>query len=143
MLWRISDYIELDGIGGNFVAGRWHSAGQAIVYASESSALAMLEVMVHLEIDTVPASFQLIQIEAPDEVASEVYNNDIAPAKIADSITWGNAWLASGRTALAHVPAVVAPISRNVPINPAHPDAARIRVVAHSRWPWDRRLLGK
>jgi RES domain-containing protein len=42
---------------------------------------------------------------------------------------------------LASVPAAVAPLSRNILINPLHPEAKTIKVADHSRWPWDKRLF--
>lgn len=50
-LWRISNYEDLQGLGGLYTAGRWHPLGQRVVYLSEHPVLALLEVMVHLEID--------------------------------------------------------------------------------------------
>jgi RES domain-containing protein len=47
--------------------GRWHVRGQRVVYLSEHPALALLEVLVHLEVDPadVPTSYQLLTIELP------------------------------------------------------------------------------
>ena len=51
ILWRISAYADLSGTGGLRVSGRWHQAGRPVVYAATSPPGAMLEVLVHLEID--------------------------------------------------------------------------------------------
>lgn len=66
---------------------------------------------------------------------------DRPPADQAKSAAWGDAWLAEGETALARVPAAVAPHAYNWLLNPAHPEAAGFRIVAAGRWPWDRRLF--
>lgn len=140
ILWRISEHISLRGEGGLAAGGRWHSQGRAIVYTSETSTLAMLEVLVHLELDPFPASFQLMRIEAPDEVALEKW----AGGNVRDqNVTraWGDTWLQNGHTLLAKVPSIVAPHSFNWLINPAHPVANRLRVTGTSRWPWDQRLF--
>jgi RES domain-containing protein len=141
LLWRISDFLTLDGTGGMIVSGRWHSAGKAVVYAAESSALALLEALVRMERAKLPSFYQLLRIEAPEYPAVESFPATIVPTKIEESMAWGDDWLASGRTPLASVPAAVAPLSRNILINPAHPDAGAIRVAEHSRWPWDKRLF--
>jgi len=141
LLWRISDFMALDGMGGLLVSGRWHSRGRPVVYTAESSALALLEALVRMERDDLPDSYQLLRIEGPNGMAVEHFSPDSPPESIADSMAWGDDWLSSGRTALASVPAAVAPLSRNILINPAHPDAASIRVAQHSRWPWDKRLF--
>src|SRR3546814_17761488 len=66
ILWRISEHATLDGAGGLVVGGRWHSKGRPIVYAAESTALAMLEVLVHLDVDSIPPPFQLMRLQVPD-----------------------------------------------------------------------------
>jgi RES domain-containing protein len=141
ILWRISEFFELDGAGGVVMNGRWHTKGHPIIYTAESSALTLLETLVHLEWEHTPSSYQLLRIEARDDLEIENHPSSVAPSKIEESMAWGDRWLASGRTALASVPAAVAPLSRNILINPVHPDAAAIRVADHSRWPWDKRLF--
>ncbi len=135
ILWRIGDYSSLDGGGGLSSSGRWHTAGQRIVYCAPNPATAFLEVLVHTEIDIddVPVNFRYLEIEAPDALAAE----DLDTGALADS--WrtdllatrraGDRWLRSGSTALLRVPSVIVPATWNVLINPRHPDAAQIRVV--------------
>lgn len=102
----------------------------------------MLEVLVHLEIDRVPPTFQLHKIVAPDSVAFEEwptnddYKNAIATRK------WGDGWLAVRNTALARVPSVVAPHGLNWLLNPMHPDAGKIELEESKQCDWDARLLG-
>lgn len=123
------------------ISGRWHNVGRAVIYTAESSALALLEALVRMERGKLPASYQLLRIEVPDDMKIEAFPAQSVPSAIDESMAWGDRWLASGRTALASVPASVAPLSRNILINPVHPDAAVIRVAEHSRWPWDKRLF--
>lgn len=139
ILWRISEIAELDGAGGLIVAGRWHSKGRRIVYAAESSALAMLEVLVHLEVERLPAPFQLLKIEAPDGPVAHWDGTGVEDE--AACRAWGDSWLEKARTLLAKVPSAVAPGSFNWLVNPAHPDAAAVKLLGASRWPWDRRLF--
>ena len=140
ILWRISEFASLDGAGGIAIEGRWHSAGRPIVYAAESSALAILEVLVHLEVETIPGTFQLLKIEAPDDLRAAHWSGKDS-ARESATRAWGDAWLANTETALARVPSVIAPGSFNWLINPGHGDAKRLKLVAASRWPWDRRLF--
>lgn len=141
LLWRVSNHPSLSGEGGRFSGGRWHSKGRPIVYAAESSPLALLEALVHLDGDMLPAPYQLLRIEGPDGLAFAEWNEDRPPADQARSAAWGDAWLAGGETPLARVPAAVAPHAHNWLINPAHPAAAQFRIAASGRWPWDRRLF--
>lgn len=139
-LWRISDFTELDGIGGEYAAGRWHRKGRRVVYTAEHAALALLEALVHFDErrrDLAPG-YQLLELDGPDLPAEEwrgaVPDTDASRA-------WGDQWLASGRSLYARVPAVVAPHSHNWLINPAHEAAAGLRLVSAERWTWDARLL--
>ena len=65
-LWRVSNYATLDGVGGTYVAGRWHTKGHPIVYCSEDPSTALLETLVHIEIDAEdrPQIFQVLKIQS-------------------------------------------------------------------------------
>lgn len=140
-LWRISDYADLSGLGGLRRAGRWNLRGRPVVYAAESSALAILEVLVRYERKQLPPPYQLVEIEAPDALPIAEYRSP-DPPPIDQSRSWGDRWLAAGKAPLAKVPSAVAPKCFNYLINPAHPDAAKITVVSHGRYSWDARLFG-
>ena len=146
ILWRISNHAALDGGGGLLAPGRWHSRGRRIVYCAPNPATALLEVLVHAEIDAedVPIRLRFLEIEVPDSVTVE-----IADVR-ALGTDWqrnpemtrplGDLWLHSGRTALLQVPSAIVPATWNVLINPRHPDSAQIRVVRIHEQALDRRL---
>ena len=52
IFWRISDYIDLSGEGGRKAGARWHTAGSRIVYLAESPMAALVETLVHLEVES-------------------------------------------------------------------------------------------
>ena len=150
-LWRISNHVDLKGEGGRVVDGRWHSRGAPIVYLAEHPALALVENLVHLEIDPddLPDTYQLIEVEVADDIETEALEADELAKTNANwradfSFTRGvgDAWLGGGRAALLRVPSVVLPSSTNVLLNPAHADAKRARIVSATRPPYDRRLFG-
>ncbi|OJA34227.1 RES family NAD+ phosphorylase [Burkholderia ubonensis] len=133
-LWRISNYADLKGIGGLRAGGRWHFAGQPVVYLAEHPALALLETLVHLEIASVaqlPNGYQLLRVEVPDSVAvAEIAEHD-APAE----------WLQTKPSALLRVPSAVVPHAHNFLLNPLHPAVAEIRVAEILQAPYDSRIL--
>jgi RES domain-containing protein len=141
ILWRISDYASLDGKGGLAAAGRWHSRGRPIVYMADSSALAMLETLVHYEIAEIPKPFQLLRVEAPEGAPYAEWPRGKGAADVPATRSWGDAWLASASTPLARVPSVIAPQAFNWLMNPAHELARQVRITGKSRWPWDQRLF--
>lgn len=139
ILWRVSSFADLSGAGGLHVDGRWHRRGTPIVYASDSVALALLEVLTQVEDRLeLPPDFQLLRIEGPD-ILPVAHWDEPLPSLDA-SRDWGDRWLAERTTPLARVPAAVAPHSTNWLINPAHAAASELRLVGTERWDWDARL---
>lgn len=145
-LWRISNYASLSGEGGLLYSARWHTAGQRIVYLAESPAGAMIEALVHLELDDAdwPRSYRLMQAEYPESLGMELLRP--TPAKtwkttFAATRRLGNEWLQLERSALARVPSAILPETWNVLLNPDHPDAGRVRIVRTIRAEYDPRLL--
>ncbi|HLH02704.1 MAG TPA: RES family NAD+ phosphorylase [Bryobacteraceae bacterium] len=146
IFWRISNHLTLDGRGGLRTSARWHSRGHRIVYASPNPATALLEVLVHAEIDfnDLPVSFRFLEIEAPDRISSETLALAALPpgwqshAEITQAL--GDEWLASRRSALLLVPCVIVPETWNILFNPQHPAAAQITIRKVHRHPFDQRL---
>ncbi len=148
--WRISNYADLSGEGGRLAAGRWNRLGRRVVYLAEHPALALLETLVHLEIDAedIPAGFRLLTIEAPDELGlserSAAELDAIDPGwrqNLETTRAVGEDFLAAGHHALLRVPSVLVPEAGNSILNPVHPDARHLRIVSDVRVPFDQRLL--
>ncbi len=147
ILWRISNHPDLKGRGGLFASARWHTQGRPVVYLAETPSGALTEVLVHLELDPdrMPDSYKLLKLEAPDGISlrrlksSELSSNWKSNLLITRDI--GDEWLASSSTALLRVPSAIVPETFNVLLNPLHPDAEKIRVVWHRKYPWDKRLF--
>jgi RES domain-containing protein len=140
-LWRLSKFVELDGEGGRLFAGRWNRGGRAVVYTAESSALAILEVLIQYQRGHIPVPVEFIEIVTPDTLAILTYGQPTPPRDQSISRDWGEDWLHGGASAVARVPSALAPESYNLLINPAHPEAPQIKVVRHWRHSWDARLL--
>ena len=147
LLWRISNYATLDGRGGLLASARWHTQGQPIVYLAETPAGALVEILVHLELDTaaLPKTYKLLKAEAPDGLPwrtvsqAELLANWILDLNATRTV--GDEWLASRTTSLLRVPSTLLPETYNLLLNPVHPDASRVRVLWHREYPWDPRLL--
>jgi RES domain-containing protein len=146
-LWRISDFADLSGEGGLLGAARWHSRGRRIVYLADHPASALIEMLVHLEVDAseLPDSCQLLAVDAPEEIAFETaqVGNLSADWQQNHSVTRavGDDWLAASRTALLRVPSAVVPFASNWLLNPGHADASQIRIAEIIRLPFDPRLV--
>lgn len=147
-LWRISNHPDLLGKGGLRASARWHTKGREVVYCAETPAGALLEALVHLEVDSVealPKSYQLLRIVAPANVpVEEVPLAELPPdwkRKTLLTRSIGDAWLVAGRSAALRVPSAVAPHAFNVLLNPRLLRGTGIRVAARSRYPFDMRLF--
>jgi len=82
ILWRISNYADLLGTGGMGASARWHTAGKPVVYLAESPSSALLEILVHLEVDEEhrPSRYQLLKAEVDDRVSrEEIALSDLPP----------------------------------------------------------------
>jgi RES domain-containing protein len=147
ILWRISNYADLNGAGGVLHSGRWHHRGRPVVYLAQSPAGALLEALVHVEAASpsdLPASYQLLEVELPDH-AGLIIEADLAANhlhQLTRTRRCGDAWLASGASLLLRVPSVVVGRTHNLLFNPAHPLATQCRVVSVARHPFDMRLVG-
>jgi len=141
-LWRISNFADLSGKGGLVADGRWHSRGNPVLYCSEHPAVAMLEVLVHINPATAPDDFQLIQIDCPDDIA--VFAPTVSASHLRDE-GWtrqtGNEFLSGGDCCLMRIPSAVMPLASNIIVNPLHADAARLAVISVDRHPFDNRLF--
>ena len=146
-LWRISNYADLSGEGGLRASGRWHTKGFRVVYLSDHPASALLETMVHLEIDAedLPNTYQLIGVESPDDSLMKAVEEADLPAdwRMQQTITraLGDEWLANAPTSLLSVPSAIVPAGRNYLLNPTHAHAATISISSAVRAAYDPRLV--
>lgn len=147
ILWRVSNYQTLDGVGGLYVSGRWHTKGRPVVYCTLNPATALLETLVHIEIDSEdrPEHFQVLRIEGPDALSREKIDIGALAPNWADelSITQGigDNWLREKRSLLLEVPSVLVPETWNTLVNPLHPEASLLKVTGIFEHAFDSRLF--
>jgi RES domain-containing protein len=147
ILWRVSNYETLDGVGGLYVSGRWHTKGQPVIYCTQNPATALLETLVHIEIDSEdrPERFQVLRMEGPDSLSIEKVEAGSLSANWADDMsitqTIGDRWLGEGRSLLLQVPSVLVPETWNVLVNPQHAEANLLKITATYEHAFDVRLL--
>jgi RES domain-containing protein len=147
-VFRIADMRHpiFDGTGAMLHGARWNSPGRRIIYAAETYAGALLEVIVHAS-GGVPRSQAYIEILIPAGLAIE----EVAPGDLRhwDSPSFrsgrafGDKWYDERRTPVLIVPSIVTRVERNVLINQEHPDFARIRASVPLPVKWDARLWRK
>jgi RES domain-containing protein len=135
-----------DGTGAMLHGGRWSSPGRRIIYAAETYAGALLEILVHAS-GSLPRSQGYIEIEIPAGLSIEEISPDDVPRWDSTSFEaarlFGNQWCDEKRTPVLLVPSVVSRVERNVLINQEHADFPLIRSSQPLPVRWDSRLWKK
>jgi len=133
----------LSGEGARLYGGRWNPPGWRCVYAAESRALAVLELLVHLTGRSRSLEFCLLTLELDDDHVSEAPSLprdwSAHPAgKSSQSI--GLEWLKTSRTPAMRVPSVLIPEEHNLLLNPSAPGFDQIRIIEERDFRLDLRL---
>jgi RES domain-containing protein len=107
-----------------------------MVYAAGDAALAVLEVRVHLDLppDLLPDDYVLVKLDL-----SGLPVEDLADLP-ADPRAFGDQWLDQSRSPVLRVPSFIVPDASNFLLNPAHPQAARAKIVSANPFAFDPRL---
>ena len=141
-VWRISLFADLSGQGGMLSEARWNVVGTPIVYCADHPATALLEMLVHLDAEDTPSTFQLLEIEIPEAVPvamPELPEN--WPQDLAATQQIGSRFIAAMTHPVMKVPCAVVPFTDNYLLNPALVDQVKIRIVTVTEHPIDARLL--
>jgi RES domain-containing protein len=149
-VWRLSKSRHaasaFDGEGAKRYGARWNSPGVRVAYASDSPALAVLEVLVHLQNARVLESYSIVRADIPDDLVASLppanLPADWANAPVPPSTqTIGDLWIQSESSAVLKVPSSVVRPAYHYLLNPAHPGYARIVVSSAEPFEFDPRLL--
>ena len=135
----------LDGIGGIFADGRWHTLGTRVVYFGASAAIVVLERLAHTDPDLLPGDLRLARFEFPEPVSETKVDLAALPDhwEQDENATRliGSQWRRQGSSCLLVVPSAILPEEFNFVFNPQHPDAQRLRLVGERQFAFDSRLL--
>lgn len=145
---RIADrrFPIFDGTGARLAGGRWNSPGRPVIYAAETFAGAMLEVLVHANLGRVPKTHAVIEIAIPDTITTEIVSPEDLPGWDAEdqSLTraFGDQWLDEGKAAVMFVPSIVTcGREHNLLLNSEHPAFKDITSSKPQDIVWDERLF--
>ena len=137
---------DLSGRGAELTGGRWNSKGTAIIYTSESRALCMLEVAVHLPLGHLPKDYVLISLNVPDhsiQIIGRAYLpedwNQFPPKPSTRSV--GDTFVSEDKTLLLKVPSAIVPDEHNFLINPVHPYFPQVKILAVDPFQFDSRFF--
>jgi RES domain-containing protein len=127
--WRISKTryapTSFDGEGARRYGGRWNSVGTRMSYASESVALATLEVLVGLQDTALLTAYSLVKVQFPETLIEKLDRrtlplawNQHPPSEETQML--GDLWVAQGRSVVLQVPSAVVEAEYNYLFNPEH-----------------------
>jgi RES domain-containing protein len=142
---RIADmrHTIFDGSGAMIHGARWNSPGRRVIYAAETYAGALLEILVHAS-GSVPRSQGYVEIEIPSGLSIEEITQGDLPRWDAPSFeaaqAFGDKWYDERRTLVLMVPSVVTRVERNVLINQEHPEFPLVQASQAVPVRWDSRL---
>ena len=125
--------------------GRWNSPGVAVVYASLTQSLAVLESLVHLN---PPVRFKFVAFRLQfDDALVEKFPLKKLPADWQveppppSTQQIGDAWVRAARSAILMLPSTIIPSEPNFLLNPAHPNFKKISIGKPEPFAFDPRLL--
>jgi RES domain-containing protein len=149
-LWRLvkTRYAKnaFDGEGARLHGGRWNSPGTRVAYASDSSALAVLEILVNLKDDSLLSAYSLVTATVPDKLVAGLDRKLLPPNWKSSPVppavqAIGDVWSKNSTSLALRVPSAIVDHSYNILINPGHREFARIEIMTIDRYDFDRRFL--
>ncbi|HEX5113191.1 MAG TPA: RES family NAD+ phosphorylase [Saprospiraceae bacterium] len=150
IVYRLSKAIhsnDLSGTGAEKNGGRWNSKGVAMIYTSQSRALCIAEVAVHLPMGILPEDYEMISINIPGrsifslpEIQLPKDWKSIPPAQSTKTI--GDQFIKNQKQLTMKVPSMIVKDEYNFVINPKHLAMKEVRIICIEPFEFDSRLLG-
>ena len=151
MEWRLCSaryaLTAFSGEGARLYGGRWSPSGVPLVYAAESRALAVVEVLAN--VDEAETLFAVAWVFVSAEIPAELIEK---PARLPESWrhfphssetqTFGFNWAKARSNAVLRVPSAVVPGEFNYLINPGHTAFERVKIGRPQPFSFDPRLTG-
>lgn len=136
---------DLSGNGSKIYGGRWNTPGFVAIYAAENISLAVLEILVNTDKNTIPPAYYLLKLHVPDTLPVKT----IKPSGLKDK--WygdfeysqyiGTNFLQSGKEPVLKVPSAIVKEEYDFLLNPAHPDFKKIHIKESVQFDLDIRLF--
>lgn len=141
-IWRISSYADLSGKGGMVAAGRWNPVKTPAVYCADHPASSLLEMLVHIDAEDAPSTFQLLGVDIPDDTSVHVPElPDGWPNDLDVTREIGARFISTAAAPLMQVPSIIVPFAWNYLLNPSLLASAGIHIASVTRHPIDKRLV--
>ena len=129
-VWRISKPGRAKASPNGTGAHRWNSPETPVIYAAESRALAVLEILCHLEGRELLEPYVLIEIGMDASLVQKIEKSSLPQNWRADPSPpelkrLGDWWIRSAECPVLRVPSALLPDEHNFLLNIEHPDFRR------------------
>ncbi len=134
----------MTGEGARLFGGRWNSPGTAVVYASGTLSLAVLELLANLQSRQVEYLVRELRF---DDLLISRFDSGALPADWREQPAppstqrLGDKWVSAGASVALAVPSVIVDTEWNYVLNPAHADFKRVKIGKSRRFRMDLRFL--
>ncbi len=139
---------QLSGSGAAKYGGRWNSASTEMIYCASNRALAMAEVLIHLNLNHLPPNYQMLRMEYSGRSISEIQPNAL-PADWTqyppgtETQKLGDKFCVDMQHLILKVPSAVVMGDFNYLINPKHPKLSEIKIMESQPFPFNERYFAK
>jgi len=148
-LYRIGDCNYIDDLSGNgtrIFGGRWSSKGKPGVYLASSRALAVLEVLVHLQPLFIPDNYCLVEIEVPEDSIEQANISNLPPnwrdmSPPVEVKKIGDHFLRDKKHLMLRLPSAIVPAEFNFLVNPLHKGMEKVKILKQEPFSFDERLI--
>ncbi|HEY1871638.1 MAG TPA: RES family NAD+ phosphorylase [Chitinophagaceae bacterium] len=108
------------------LGGRWNSKGTYMLYTSENSSLALLEISMHFDNGDMPPDLFVMEIEIADEsliykLPEDQYNKNWLKLLLLENQTQGDGWMKEKKWLGVRVKSAINSREYNVLLNPQYP----------------------
>lgn len=140
---------DLSGKGAEMYGGRWNSKGAALLYTSQSRALAFAELAIHLPLGINPKDYFLITIKFPDTAKifqlaeSDMPSDWRSNPHSHHTQQLGDEFVSKGNYLVLRVPSAVVPGDYNYLLNPAHPMFKEVSIKQAEPFEFDSRFAAR
>lgn len=142
-------HLDLTGKGAELYGGRWNSRGVAMLYTSQSRALAFAEIAMHIPIGIIPKDYSLVSIKLPDSVSIKKFPENGLPTDwrsnphSSSTQQIGDDFIFESKFLLMQVPSAVVPGDFNFLINPKHTGISKVQIINVEPFEFDSRFVSR
>ena len=138
---------DLSRTGAFRTGGRWNSKGTYMLYTSENSSLALLEISIHYDNGDMPPELFIMEIDISDDsliytLPDDQYSKDWLKLSLLENQARGSMWMNNKKWLGIRVRSAINQREHNILLNPLYPNYNNlVKVNIVSKLPIDERLV--